>query len=420
MQTHVMDYLQVFFRRRYFFLYPFIITVFVCVVLGFVMPKTYQSTAVILIEEQGVINPLISGLAVSTTVENRLRVLREQILSWTTLAELVNKLKLDNEINSSMGYENLIAELRKDIDVQLRGPQVVAIVYKGSDPKKVQEITQTITEIFIQKNVQSKTEETDVALNFLKEQLKFYRRKIREDEIKRLKEQLANLLVDSKEDHPLVKDLRGQIARVSDDINKDSEDIVLPKKPASDKEMLSYFIYKELQQKPSGTTTNSTQSAQPLPNDNTLLSGDNVVGLPYDAAVNQRIYEMLLNRLETARITQQLENFKEGTHFKIIEPARLPLVPSKPNKIMMLLMGIVFGAGVGYGGIYLAEMIDRSYRNTDELKAELGLPVLGAISTIITEEEFNRHKKGAKFTYSFLGVIFILMILAVLVASFVR
>lgn len=418
MQSNVMDYLQIFFRRKHFFSYPFIITVFIMVALSFILPKTFESTAVILIEEEKVINPLISGLAVSTTVTDRLRILREQILSWKNLTELTSRLKLDADVKSSLGYERLIENLRKHIMVQLKGPQVVMISYQGREPEKVQQVTKTLTEIFIQQNIESQTKETDIAVGFLKDQLKFYRYKIKEGEIKRLRAELDNLLVDSTEKHPLVKNLKSRIAKLQGELERDSGNVkIMPKKSSSNKEILSYLILKELKKDSQG---NSILGLEALNGENSAFTTASMQGLPLDVSVNQDIYEMLLRRLETARITKQLDSFKEGTRFTIIDPARLPLKPIKPNKIKFLFLGIIFGAAIGCGCIYLVEMVDRSFKNINDAKAELELPVIGVISAIITEEEFNKKKQGMKVAYTLMSIFFIVMVIIVMVFSSVR
>jgi len=417
MQSNLVNYLQIFFRRKHLFLYPFLLTVTVVVIASFVMPKTYISSSVILIEEEDVINPLISGLAVSTTVVDRLRILREQILSWKSLTELTKRLKLDANIKSQFDYEELIKGLRKNINVESRGQQLVMISYSADNPEVVQKVAKTLTDIFIQQNVDAKTRETDVAVSFLEDQLKLYRYKIKSDEINNLQDQLDQLLVDSTPKHPMVKNLQAKIEKLEFELDKDDIDVRLQsQKPMADKDMLSYMILKELKK---GDDSYSIDPMGDMAN-NMSVNLSNSTGLALDASINEDVYGMLLKRLETARITQKLDTFKEGTRFTVIDPPRLPLKPSKPDPIQFLLMGVFLGAAVGYGCIFLAEMIDRSFKNIYDAKTELSLPVLGVISTIITETEFQKSKQGAKFTYIIMSIFFGLLISIVLVFSLVR
>lgn len=415
MQSNIVNYLQIFFRRKHLFLYPFLLTVTVVVIASFIMPKTYISSSVILIEEEDVINPLISGLAVSTTVSDRLRILREQILSWKSLTELTKRLKLDSNVKSQYSYEELIKGLRKDISVESRGDQLVMISYNGYNPEIVQQVAKALTDIFIQQNVDAKTRETDVAVSFLEDQLKLYRFKIKSDAIKNLQDQLDQLLVDATPKHPMVKNLSSRLEKLKIELDKDDIDVRLQsQKPMADTDMLSYMILKELKKE-----DGSYDSVKDIA-DNLSMNLSNKTGLALDASVNEDVYGMLLKRLETARITQKLDTFKEGTRFTVIDPPRLPLKPSKPDPVQFLIIGIVLGAGIGYGCIFLAEMVDRSFKNIYDAKADLAYPILGVISTIITEDEFQKTKKGAKFTYLIMCLFFCLLITIVLVFSLVR
>ncbi len=108
-----------------------------------------------------------------------------------------------------------------------------------------------------------------------------------------------------------------------------------------------------------------------------------------DADVNKRLYNMLLERLETAKITQRLESSKEGTRYTILDPARLPLKPTKPNKILVLFIGAFLGACAGTGLVFSVEMFDTSFVGVDEAKTVLELPILGATSKIITQQDLN-------------------------------
>ncbi len=406
------DYMQVFFRRKNFFIFPFLLAVFISVIMGFVLPKTYQSGALILIEEEKVINPLISGLAISTSVGERLRIIREQILSWDSLTELVRRLDMDKGVKSTYEYEELVKKIRNEIEVEMLGPQLVSIIYQGQDPEQVQMVTKTITDIFIRQNMESQTRETDVAVSFLEDQLGFYRRKIREDELARLREELDALLVDSTGEHPLVRDLNEKIAKLEKEMAEDSELKLPAKSTDSNDRILSYLLFQDKTNKSSelGGSAAANPLGQFVPDEGMLL----------DSGINQEIYGMLRRRLETARITRQLENFKEGTRFSIIDPPRLPLRPVSPDRLGLLLVGVVFGCMLGYGGVMAGEALDQSFRSVNEARTALDRPVIGAISMIITEDEFNQKRHNARFVYLLAAVFFIGLVSVVLISTFLK
>ena len=113
--------------------------------------------------------------------------------------------------------------------------------------------------------------------------------------------------------------------------------------------------------------------------------------------VNATSYQHLQQRLERAKISQRLGDSDEGLKFKILEPARLPLRPIKPNLWKIFFFGLLFGSFVGIGVAFVAEYLDQSFQTAEDLQAALELPVIGSISTIVTEADLearNRRRQG--------------------------
>ncbi|MFH0877322.1 MAG: GNVR domain-containing protein, partial [Candidatus Omnitrophota bacterium] len=131
-----------------------------------------------------------------------------------------------------------------------------------------------------------------------------------------------------------------------------------------------------------------------------------------DAKVNESIYNMLLNRLEQAKISQRLEASKQGTRYTVLDPPRLPLKPIKPNKILTVIIGLFLGTSVGFGLVLLAEFTDHSFLGIDEAKEALDLPLLGGISKILTEEDIAVNRARSRFrlaVFTFASLILIVM-----------
>ncbi len=102
--------------------------------------------------------------------------------------------------------------------------------------------------------------------------------------------------------------------------------------------------------------------------------------------VNANVYESLLQRLETAKISETLENSEKGPKFRVLEPARLPLEPVKPRKILFVFGGFVVGLLIGGAVVYLLELSNTSIRSLDEARNLLEFPIFGSIPPINPEE----------------------------------
>lgn len=353
-----LEFLKIFFRRKWLLVSPIFVGVVLGIVAAFLLPPTFESYTVILVEEEKAINPLMEGLAVSTTVVERMRNIREQILGWNSLVELTKKLNLDKNVQTQLGFEDLILNLRKNIAVTMRGPNLIKISYFGKEPIITQQVAKSLTDILIEQNMRSQTKETDVAIEFIKNQLKVYKRKIKESEIAQLEDQLKDLLVDSTEEHPMVKDLRAKIAAAKKELGP-TDDIA-----SSVDQPIASPTYQKLQQEleklvkdqaataAAGVTAYAPGEANATNDPNTsiykLILMDKLdTVLARDMRVNENIYNMLLQKLETAKITQRLETSKEGTRYTVIDPPRLPLRTSKPNKPLVVFLGLFLGSCSG-------------------------------------------------------------------------
>jgi uncharacterized protein involved in exopolysaccharide biosynthesis len=422
-----LDYLKIFFRRKWLFITPVFIGLVLSIMAAFLLPPTFQSSTVILVEEEKSINPLMEGLAVATTTVQRMINIREQILGWESLVELTKKLNLGNDVRTQHDFEQLILGLRRNIVVGMRGPNIIQISYFGKDPKTTQQVAQTLTDILIEQNMRSQTKETDVAIQFINEQLKVYKRKIEESEIAKMEDQLKNLLVDSTEEHPLVKDLRARIAAARKELGPADEDFATEKPIANP-------VYQKLQkeldqivQEQVATTEGSALAAEDIgvndPNAKIykLMLMDKLDSvLARDMRVNENIYNMLLQKLETAKITQRLQTSKEGTRYEIIDPPRLPLSPSKPNKLLVIFLGLFFGSCSGVGLVFGKEFMDNSFLDIEDAKSNLELPVLGAISRITTQEEIEKEKSRQRKIFIITIVVGGTLILITMFVSFFR
>ncbi|MFC1808114.1 GNVR domain-containing protein [Candidatus Omnitrophota bacterium] len=397
-----LDYFKVIYRRKWLIALPLVIGLTGGILSANLLPKVYESSTLILVEEGRVINPLIQGLAVSTSVAQRLALLREQILGWDRVNQLIKKLNLAKDVKTQEDFEGLIMRLRRHIRVKLRGRNVVGISYMGPDPAEAMNIVKTITDIFISENLRQQTAETENAIGFINDQLDLYKKKLKQGEIAAMQEKLDDLMIDSTAKHPMVIDIQKKIQLSEEQMAQGNYEIDPDTLQATDGELVGLKAeLKQLRGELASSTFGSDQEGANRTKLSTstddklykLLLLDRVDAVTKrDSGVNQALYNELLKRLETAKITQRLEASKDGTRYTILDPARLPLKPAKPNKIMVLFMGGFLGICAGVGFVFLAEVFDHSFLGLDEAKKYLDLPVFGAISKIVTQADIRAQR----------------------------
>lgn len=430
-------YLKIFFRRKWFLAVPAVVGLIGGIVFGAILPKVYESSSVVMVEEEKTLNPLISGLAVSADINSRMRTIREQILGWNSLVQLVERLNLAKDIKNQLQYERLILGLRDKVQVRMKGPNLIKIAYQSRDPQEAKRVVQTVNEIFVEENLRAQEKESTVAIDFLKDQIKVYSRKIRESEIAEMKDKLKDLLVDSTEEHPMVKDLRKRIAEEERSLDTESFDVETAKpipvasNPAYES-LIKQQIDQAVQTVSATNTSPDTRDLVPLGRVNPGQTGSNEAlynlllldkldaTMARDAKVNENIYNMLLQRLETAKITQRLEASKQGTRYTVLDPPRLPLRPIKPNKFLVMIMGIFFGVSAGIGLVLLMEFTDHSFLGIDEAKEFLDAPILGGISKILTEEDVSAARVQNRYRAMVFGVTSFVLIVVTSLFSLLR
>ena len=106
--------------------------------------------------------------------------------------------------------------------------------------------------------------------------------------------------------------------------------------------------------------------------------------LEQDVANNRALYNSFLEQSANAQITEAFENARVSGRFSVLEPARLPRAPTKPNRLMLVLLGLVLGGVVGIGSVLVVERHDQSMRNAEEVEMLLGLPVLAWAPNVVS------------------------------------
>jgi uncharacterized protein involved in exopolysaccharide biosynthesis len=94
-----------------------------------------------------------------------------------------------------------------------------------------------------------------------------------------------------------------------------------------------------------------------------------------------------MQKLLEAQVSQGLESEQKGERFTIIDPPLFPEKPFKPNRLAIIMIGIVLGIGAGVGFTTLREFYDNSVHSARSLTLATTFPVLATIPDIMTPPE---------------------------------
>jgi uncharacterized iron-regulated membrane protein len=108
------------------------------------------------------------------------------------------------------------------------------------------------------------------------------------------------------------------------------------------------------------------------------------------------MYASVLQRYEDAQLAETMEQSKRAGQMRIIDPAMPSKTPAAPNRLKLILGGLVLSLGLALGGVLWAEHRDKSFHDVESLRAFTRVPILVRIPAIVTKWE--RRQRYARAT----------------------
>jgi tyrosine-protein kinase Etk/Wzc len=106
-----------------------------------------------------------------------------------------------------------------------------------------------------------------------------------------------------------------------------------------------------------------------------------------DVLIQEKIYSFLLEKEQETRIVKA----SSISGIRIVDPPTVPIEPIKPKKRRNITLGIMLGMMLGVGMTFFIEYLDNTIKGDDELESIIGIPVYGRIQFI--KEAKDRRKK---------------------------
>ncbi len=117
-----------------------------------------------------------------------------------------------------------------------------------------------------------------------------------------------------------------------------------------------------------------------------------------DYEVHQQNFQTLLQRREAAQISEQAEISGDQIKFRVVDPPRVPLTPSAPNRPLLMTGVLLFSFAVGAALALFLYLLRPTLDNPRTVMDILGKPVLGAIS-MVHDAQFGRQRRNAVLAY---------------------
>ena len=173
----LIDYWSVILRRKWLVVAIF----FACVggggILCVVLPESYRSSTLILVESQKIPEEYVKAL-IGSSIEERLNSIQQQVMSRTLLTQMIQEFGLYPDAVRQGGNESVIERLRRDIRVTTSatrsirgGVDAFAISFAHQNPQVAMKVTAKLASQFIEENLRSREQLVEGASEFIEQEL---------------------------------------------------------------------------------------------------------------------------------------------------------------------------------------------------------------------------------------------------------
>jgi protein tyrosine kinase modulator len=447
----ILEHLEIPLRRPRHALIPLVVVVILAVAASFVLPKSYTSSTLILMEADKAPIANLGPKVSSEPIAKRLLSIKEEVLSRSRLEKVATEVNPYPSMMGRVPLSDILDKMRNSTNINVKGLDSFTIEFSHSDPAKAQAVANRMASVFIEETSNIRSAEAAEASTFIESQLEEARHEIetREEALRRFKErnmghlpeqtpanlatlqrlqseqqvneeslraaservrvledslsangqnaskelaalraQLASLRSRYTDAHPDVKSLSDRIARMEADQAASGQSTAHD--PALDTARGEVENMKARRRDLEARISEFQARVEMTPRTEQELGS-----LTRDYQKLKDNYLALLNRKLEAQLTEKLDERWKGEHFRILDPAYLPDKPSFPKKSLFLLVGVLLGLVTGVAVSMAAEALDHSIKTARELEAVIPYPLF-AVFPEIAWPQSNGKSTGRK------------------------
>lgn len=224
-QDHVMALLERIWRRRWLAVgVSWTLALIAVAVIPFV-PERYEAKAVIYVDTQSVLKPLMAGLAYQPDMDQQVRMLARTIVSRPNLEAMLERgdLGLAEPLPppSSPEREALLTRLSKRIMLTPGEAGLYTISYRDAVPERAQQLVDATLDLFVSSSSSGSKRDSENAKKFIADQIAEYESKLVEAEgrLKEFRVRNVGVLGLSNQDYiARTTELGNEIAKLESDL----------------------------------------------------------------------------------------------------------------------------------------------------------------------------------------------------------
>ena len=429
--------------RRKLILSTLIITILTTLIVSLLLPKSYMSTATLVLTYKGA-DPVTGTILPAQLNPSFMATQLDVIKSTRTALMVINQLRLDhNEVvkeqyeasNSNLPLREWLAVfLLKNVDIETsRDSSVIGISYKGADPTFATIIANAFANAYQEISIRLTVEPSQKAaayftdqLNVLREKLETAQKKLTDYqhevgiidadtrldiETRRLNDLSAQLIIAQAElmgtdpgviDHrsgetngivknSMISNLKLSLAQAESKFSEVSQKLG-SNHPSyagakAEVEKLRTELNKYIRNTMCTAISQEAEIRAALEEQKTkvlsLNRARNELHILFKEVEGaQQAYNNAMQRLNQTT----LEGQANLSSVSILDPAKIPERPHSPKLLLNMVLSVILGTLLGLGAGLIAEMVDRRVRSSEDLVDVFKVPVLGVIQKEVSKQ----------------------------------
>jgi polysaccharide biosynthesis transport protein len=500
------EYWGVIVRRKWLVLGTVVAGITIAATLCVILPKSYRSSTLIQFENQKIPDDYVKGIG-GASIEERLTMIHQQVMSRTLLSQILDEYKLYERQVRREGSEAVIESLRQMIKVETVGAsgtrgksvEAVSISFAHEDPMTAMEVTAKIASLFIEGNLKVREQLVTGVSVFLEQELADAKKALETQEqaiskyktrymgelpeqmeahlraldrlqmelnatkdsihsrtdklaslevsineyqatevtrvkpnepktarkdidplvvrLRELERRLTTLRAEWKETYPDISDTKQEILRLKEQLTEkygapfvdhDGE-AAIRDKAAIQQELRPDLYMRELNTQRNDLLTELSSLKERQSRLLQLIKEterrveqipareQELMILVRDYENMKKNYQALLDKRLNAHVAENLEKRQQGEQFRVLDPANLPQKSEKPNRLMIMILGLVGGCGLGVGLAVGLEQLNPTFRRREEVELLSGIHVLATVPQFFTlSPQISTTPKGAR------------------------
>lgn len=163
----IADYYSILRRRKFLVLVIVLLSLGLGATLCIVLPKSYRSSTLIMVENQRVPEGYVKGV-LTNSPQDRLATIQQLVLSRSILGRVIEEFKL---YGPGQEVGNVLESIRRRVTITTTREHAFMVSFSNEDPLTAQRVTARLAELFIEQNLKIREQLVGDASEFLESEL---------------------------------------------------------------------------------------------------------------------------------------------------------------------------------------------------------------------------------------------------------